>query len=253
VLAGEIFRPGVQWYSLFRFRDPGDTMYKRLADNRSAESMATRLRRHRFRILLDILAGLPKPVSILDIGGTQGYWEMMGLGPTADVHVTILNVYEQAVTLPRFAAVVGDARSMPQYGNRQFDVVFSNSTIEHVGDWQDQREMAREIERVGKYYYVQTPNRMFPVEPHFLFPGFQFLPIAARTWLLQHFDLGWHPRTRDYEKAREQVAGIRLLSGREMRMLFPRATLYRERLFGLTKSYVAHGASSVETAAATSP
>jgi hypothetical protein len=36
-------------------------------------------------------------------------------------------------------------------------------------------------------------------------------------------------------------------------MLFPRATLYRERLFGLTKSYVAHGASSVETAAATSP
>jgi hypothetical protein len=73
------------------------------------------------------------------------------------------------------------------------------------------------------------------------------------SWSAGSSARGWHPRTREYEKAREQVAGIRLLSGREMRMLFPRATLYRERLFGLTKSYVAHGASSVETAAATSP
>ncbi|HWS70973.1 MAG TPA: class I SAM-dependent methyltransferase, partial [Thermoanaerobaculia bacterium] len=69
----------------------------------------------------------------------------------------------------------------------------SNSVLEHVADMP---AMAREIRRVGRRWYVQTPNRWFPVEPHFLVPFFQFLPIATRAWLLTRFDLGWLTRTK---------------------------------------------------------
>lgn len=217
-------------------------MYKDLADNRSDTSMATRMRRRRFQLLIDMLKDLPRPVRILDIGGTQGYWEMMGLGPTLanELEVLLLNTYAQPVSLPNFKASVGDGRAMPQFADGEFDIVFSNSTIEHVGTADDQRRMADEVQRVGKRYYIQTPNRNFPIEPHFLFPFFQFLPVGVRAWLLQRFSLGWHARIPDAKKAREEVAGIRLITRREFERFFPKAEIYDERIAGLTKSFVAY-------------
>lgn len=40
-----------------------------------------------------------------------------------------------------------------------------------VGKERDQERMAAEILRVGRHCYVQTPNKNFPVEPHFIFPN----------------------------------------------------------------------------------
>lgn len=57
---------------------------------------------------------------------------------------------------------------MKQFQDNEFDAVFSNSVIEHVGDYEAQRQMANEIMRVGKRYFVQTPNFYFPIEPHIL-------------------------------------------------------------------------------------
>ncbi len=80
-------------------------------------------------------------------------------------------------------------------------------------------------------YFVQTPNRRFPIEPHYQFPFFQFLPGQVQRWLNDHFTLGWRDR------------GIwedtRLLSERELRRLFPDAEIHHERLLGLTKSLMA--------------
>ena len=101
--------------------------------------------------------------------------------------------------------------------------------IEHVGGYTDQQRMAGEIRRVGRRYFVQTPNRYFPIEPHFLFPGFQFLPESARRRLWR---LGM-PRT-PYE-------AIELLDAAELRELFPDAVILRERAAGLTKSLIAAG------------
>jgi hypothetical protein len=217
-------------------------IHRRYADNTSEQSLATRLRRQRFQILLDMLADLPRPVTILDIGGRQTYWEMMMAGSSLgdDLQIIPLNVEAQTVSLPNFTLVSGDGRAMPRFRAKQFDIVFSNSTIEHLGTFENQRQMAEEVRRVGKRYYVQTPNRYFPVEPHFLFPAFQFLPVAVRVWLLRHCQLGWYSRIPDRRQALREVASIRLLTKAEMKRLFPEARLFEERFLGLVKSFVAY-------------
>lgn len=215
-------------------------MFKRLADNRDQSSFAAQFRRKRFELLLSLLSHLDRPIQILDIGGTEEYWKMMGLNDDDQVFITLLNLARDKVTLPNVSSIVGDARSLKS-ANASFDVVFSNSVIEHVGTYDDQMLMAKEVCRVGKRYFVQTPNRNFPLEPHFLFPFFQYLPLAVRVLLVRNFNMGWFNKTRDAAKAEEIVESIRLLNRREFAMLFPESIIYEERIFGFVKSFVAYG------------
>jgi len=212
-------------------------LFKKIADMREADSLITQLRRRRFVLFRALLDRLPRPVRLLDVGGTQFFWEMMGFRGDQGLEITLLNL-APGWARPGFRSVVGDARDMRQFADQEFDVVFSNSVIEHVGQPDAQRQMAGEIKRVGKRYFVQTPNRNFPLEPHFFFPGFQFLPLPTRIWLLQHFDLGWYKKIPDYAAARHEVETIRLLSRREVTRLFPEGTLHKERFAGLTVSFV---------------
>jgi hypothetical protein len=214
-------------------------LFKRIADMREADSMVTRLRRKRFVLFRALLDRLPRPVRLLDVGGTQFFWEMMGFALDQDIQITLLNL-APIKTAPHVRCVVGDGRDMGQFGDQEFDLVFSNSVIEHVGTYAEQQKMADEIKRVGKRYFVQTPNRNFPLEPHFFFPGFQFLPLATRIWLLRHADLGWYKKTPDYATARREVETIRLLTRPEVARLFPEGTLHEERFAGLTVSFVVH-------------
>ncbi len=216
-------------------------LIRKLADNRTEDSLATHLRRKRFSLFQSLLSRLPRPIKILDVGGTQQFWQTMGFAGQEGLHIVILNLAAEKTASPLFQSVAGDARNMPEFSNREFDVVFSNSVIEHLGTWAGQQAMAREIQRVGQRFFVQTPNRYFPLEPHFLFPFFQFLPLSVRVWLVTHFNVGWYRRIPDQAKAREEVAAIRLLSQREVRRLFPHGTMYREKFFGLTKSFIAYG------------
>jgi hypothetical protein len=217
-------------------------LFRKLADNRHRDSWASRMRRKRLKLLLQLLDCVPRPIRILDVGGEENFWKTLlpELRDWQGVSVTLMNVFPQTVSTPNFTAVTGDARHMPQFADGEFDLVFSNSVIEHVGTFEDQQAMAAEVKRVGRRYLLQTPNYWFPIEPHFVFPCFQYLPIPVRTWLLQHVSLGWLPRTPDYNTARREVESIRLLTGREMKSLFPQAHLWRERLAGLTKSFVVY-------------
>jgi 2-polyprenyl-3-methyl-5-hydroxy-6-metoxy-1,4-benzoquinol methylase len=212
------------------------------ADNTNKRSVAARLRKQRFQLFTNMLNSIPPIVNVLDVGGTQGYWEMVAKGSSllAKVQVTLLNIQPLVTTLPNFTSMVGDARAMPQFADKQFDIVFSNSTIEHVSSFSDQKNIADEVIRVGKHYYVQTPNRYFPIEPHFVFPFFQFLPISIRVWLVQNFKLGWFPKITDYQKALSEVIGIRLMTKTEVKILFPDAAIFEEKYFGLVKSFIAY-------------
>lgn len=215
-------------------------MFKKMADNQNHASLSVQFRKRRFAFFLSLLSRLKQPIRILDIGGTESYWKMMGMGSENQIHITLLNLTKNVVTLPNLVSVAGDARKI-QLEDSSFDVVFSNSVIEHVGRYEDQLSMAREVARVGRCYFIQTPNRYFPLEPHFLFPFFQFFPSSVRAFLLQNFRLGWMEKTPDPKKARALVDGIRLLSKREFKSLFPQASIFEEKVFGIAKSFIAYG------------
>jgi ubiquinone/menaquinone biosynthesis C-methylase UbiE len=215
-------------------------MLKKAANNQNEQSLAVRLRRKRFAFFQSLLDGLERPVHILDIGGTEDYWKMMKLDMQKDVFITLLNLTQETTALPNVKSIAGDARRL-RFADLSFDVVYSNSVIEHVGSRLDQEQMAAEVRRVGKRYFIQTPNKNFPLEPHFLFPFFQFLPHKLRIVLLQNFNLGWFPKIADAAKAKEIVESIVLLNRKEFASMFPSASIYDEKLLGMTKSFVAFG------------
>jgi len=215
-------------------------LLEQLTDYHDPGSFVNRLRRRRFDFFLSLMARVPRPLTLLDVGGTQLFWMTMGPGFLEGVEVTLLNVGAERTTLPGFVSAAGDARDMGLFRDGQFDVVFSNSVIEHLYGYDGAASMAREVRRVGRRYFVQTPNRHFPIEPHFLFPCYQYLPRAVRVVLLRQLRLGHLGRIPERERACRTVDEIRLLSVREVRALFPRAHLYREKVFGLTKSVVAY-------------
>lgn len=214
------------------------SLVRKIADNRRGNSLAVKLRRKRFDLFKRLLSTIPKPLRILDVGGTEVFWEMMGFAEESDVDIILFNRSKIPVSYPNFTSIVGDARDMRRFGDDEYDIVFSNSLIEHVGDYEDQKKVADEIARIGKRYFVQTPNYYFPVEPHFLFPFFQYLPSKLKVFLLRRFNLGWYKKIKDYQKAAETPNSIRLLKGRELMQLFPGARIYRERVLGLTKSFI---------------
>jgi hypothetical protein len=209
-----------------------------------------KLRLRRFRLFLDLIETLPRPLSILDVGGTWQFWRDMGLAGRTEISILLLNRYAVSSPYTNLTSVAGDARHMPHFADQSFDIVFSNSVIEHVGSYADQQCMASEVRRIGRRYFVQTPNRFFPLEPHFLFPGFQFLPLAWRIGLAYHLRLGWASRQREWQTVVAEVSEIRLLTAREFRALFPEAVQVKETLLGLTKSFTAYAGFSAPACAA---
>jgi hypothetical protein len=219
-----------------------------MVDNRDPDSLASRMRRRRMRWFIRLLDDFPEPVRVLDVGGTREYWIMNSPRLPRRCRITLLNLTAVPVEgLPDTVSVAGDARRMPQFADREFDICFSNSVIEHVGSWADQESMAREVRRVAKAWFVQTPNRHFPLEPHFVFPGWQYFPVRLRAALHRRFDLGWMPRQPDPILARAEVERIRLLTASEMVRLFPDGRLVREMFGPFTKSLIALGRRGVSS------
>ena len=213
-------------------------LIKKVADNANQKSWSHQFRSKRFELFLSFINELPRPLRILDIGGTLAFWKAMGFNEE-QVSITLLNLTEQPVSGNHFLSVAGDATQL-NFPNQSFDIVFSNSVIEHLFTEENQIKMAAEVQRVGKYYFIQTPNYWFPLEPHWLFPFFQFLPFSFRVWLTQHFSLGHIPKCISKDAAQLQVREIQLLSKAQLQKLFPTATIYAEPLLIWNKSFVAH-------------
>lgn len=194
------------------------------------------------RMIEDILAEKGE-AHILDLGGTEKYWligEDFIQANRHRLHFTVVNNEEQAVEKSDLFTFAYDSATNPALcRGRSFDLVHSNSVVEHVGDWRDMEAFAANVRRLAPRYYVQTPNYWFGYEPHFRFPGFQYLPERVRVELLMRFSLGFFRRIADRAEAEEIVHHHRLLSTRQMRRLFPDATVSHEKVFGLNKSIIA--------------
>ncbi len=210
-----------------------------LVDLRNETSPANKFRRKRFELFLDIIQDIPKPIRILDVGGTQLFWKQMNFNNT-EVSIVLLNLELEKIEQQNILAMVGDARSMKQFGDKSFDIVISNSVIEHLANFEDQKKMAKEVERVGKRFFVQTPNKYFPLEPHFLMPYFASYPKRFKIFLLTHFDIGWFKKFSNKREAELFLTNFNLLSLRQMKILFPTALIYKEKFFGLSKSFIAY-------------
>jgi len=174
-------------------------------------------------------------VRVLDIGGTPQTWN--GESPDhSKFAITLVNIRSngEEVDDERFTAVEGDGTDLP-FANESFDIAFSNSVIEHVGTWEKQQVFAREARRVARKLWVQTPARSFPIEAHLLAPYIQYLPKSV-----QHRIVPWTPRgLLQPDVVHEIVDEVRLLSYREVKQLFPDCVILKERMLGLTKSYIA--------------
>ncbi len=209
-----------------------------LLKNRLTGKLQLKLRRKRFDFFRSLLGLLDKPIGILDIGGTLKFWETMGLEDMNDIHIMLLNLELFETKNPNFRSVKGDARNLKEYKDKQFDIVFSNSVIEHLESFDDQKRMADEARRVGKRYFIQTPNYWFPIEPHYRTIGFQFLPERAKIWAFRHLSVGRMKKITDKKLAEKEAKRLRLLSLTKLRKLFPEANVYKEKILSLTKSII---------------
>ena len=152
--------------------------------------------------------------------------------------MTIANLEPPARRNSRFDWVIADARRLP-FRDGAFEVAFSNSVIEHISGPGDREAFAAEIVRVGRRYYVQTPSRWFPIEPHLMTPFVHYLPRPLQRKLLRNFTV-WGVLVRPTPQGCDAfLRDIRLMTARDLRQLFPAAEIWRERALGLVKSLIA--------------
>lgn len=193
-------------------------------------------RKKRMALFLKIIKP-QQPERILDVGGTAYNWELT----SCNNEISLLNLSGMnnvnAKLSSNLSHVVGDGTAL-EYDDNEFDIVFSNSVIEHVGSLEKQRDYANEVCRVGKRIWIQTPAKEFFFEPHYITPFVHWLPKSLQKKLVRNFSL-WGLITRpNSEDVEAFVEHIRLLSLEEIRELFPNCTILKERFLFMTKAYL---------------
>jgi SAM-dependent methyltransferase len=208
-----------------------------------ASRLSYSVRRRMFRLFMDVMAP-GEDSAVLDLGVTcdeqskeSNYFEQMyphlhrvvcaGTEPAAHLEATYPGT--------RFVQVRPGER-LP-FADKQFDIVFSNAVIEHAGGAEQQRLFLREVSRVGKRFFITTPNRWFPVELHTGLPFLHFLPPRAYRKLLRWMGQEFYA----------SEANLNLLDRRALLRLFPEGSaveVARMRLMGVTSNLVAYGTSA---------
>lgn len=213
-------------------------LQKYLQSPYTSGSLGYKARAKRFQMLL---AHFPdfREMHVLDIGGDVRDWKSRL--NTRPAHVTILS-HETAMLgdpEPWMTPLHADACD-PETVPTGFDLIYSNSVIEHVGGPYRRRQFAENILRAGPHCWIQTPYRYFILEPHFVFPGFQFFPLTIQSRIAKRWPLAVpyaYPELEPIGYCLEHD----LLSKTELRLLFPMADILHERVGGFTKSLIAVG------------
>lgn len=172
------------------------------------------LRRQKLDLFVQFIGGTSTS-TLLDVGGGTGIdHEFVPLYRAFD-SVTVVNLMPAPPdlrALPNVRYEVADGCCLP-YESKSFDWVFSNAVLEYVGSQQRQRQFSDEIRRVARCgYFVTTPNKRFPIEPHSLLPFYQYL---SESWQRRVVHLSPY-YLKNYEE-------IRLLCAGQVRELFPEA------------------------------
>jgi hypothetical protein len=204
---------------------------------------SNRFRRKRLKRFLGLVDHIVRDkgfCKIIDIGGMSVCWlELESIWRDRPCHITLVNINDQPVPDGRFTSTVADACDLHQFRDLSFDLVHSNSVIEHVGAWSEQARMAKEVRRLAPRYFVQTPNFWFPIEPHLRLPLIHWLSEPVRVAAVMRRAHGFYPRAQTLDQAHRILDDARLLDVRAMTALFPDGVIERERFVGITKSLLA--------------
>ena len=162
-------------------------------------------------------------MTILDIGGQPEIWDFIKI----PLRITCLNLPGIATidhqTHHEIIYVEGDGCNMPEFHAGQFDFVFSNSVIEHVGDDKKRKQFANEVRRISKNYWIQTPYKYFPIEAHCGMPFWWLYPQVMRSFFITR----WRKKLPMWT---QMVEGTDVVSIEEMKALFPESNMLKEWL-----------------------
>jgi hypothetical protein len=209
----------------------------------NSKSLEFRFRQKRYqqiRALIDEIVLKSGHCRILDVGGTESYWTIASSHiDNPRIQVELINIEPQRTSRSNFRSFVGDACELGDLDDMSYDLVHSNSVIEHVGMWDNMLRFASNVRRLAPAYFVQTPYYWFPIEPHFRVPMFHWLPESIRYRLILTRSLGYMRKAISVSDAMRTVQSAALLDSLQYATLFPDAQIMRERFFGLTKSLLA--------------
>lgn len=214
-----------------------------LADRKSLEFQFRSKRFAKVEQLISTILAEKGSCEILDLGGTELYWtigEQFLRKHRGKISITLVNLERERVQDANlFKSMSGDASDLSLLDGQQFDMVHSNSVIEHVGDHQAMARFAANVRRLAPRYFVQTPNYWFPFEPHFRLPFFQYLPEWTRVEIIRHFAVGYFDKVPDSAEAWDIIKHHQMIGVRKMRRFFPDGDISFEKIGPLNKSIMA--------------
>ena len=182
------------------------------------DSISLRSRRRKLDLFLEELHPTPS-TSVLDVGadelgfgegdgcGTLNFFEELYPWPHRITALGLQDGSAFSASYPHVRYVQGDACALP-FADGEFDIVFSNAVIEHVGDRARQRRFVSEALRAGRRVFLTTPNRRFPIEVHTRLPFVHWFPDRLAQ---QAYDATGRGFAKD----------VHLLSKRSLESLFP--------------------------------
>ena len=216
--------------------------------NSSNQSIGKYLRKKRMKLFKKMIEKvfLSKGiVNILDIGGTVQYWKIIDREflKKNKVSITLLNLPNSQINHgdSNFFFIEGDATTniWEKINMNNFNLIHSNSVIEHVGNWEKMKSFANNIKVFKGDYYIQTPNFWFPIEPHCMTPFFQFFPLPLKIKLVSKFALGHWEKAKDVSHAMEIIESANLLNFAMISNLFEDSKIIKEKFLFLNKSFIA--------------
>jgi len=157
-------------------------------------------------------------------------------------NVSAINLSSEHISLikqyyPEVDVRVGDACNLP-WEDKHFDIVYSNAVIEHLGNFERQKKMATEIMRVGKSWFVTTPNRWYPFEFHMRLPFVTWLPRNGYIWFGQVISYN-HVKRKYMTGIRHD--SLRLMTAKELGRCFPSTRIIKQRVTFMAETLICVG------------
>jgi hypothetical protein len=212
-----------------------------LARSKAAEGRSALFKR--------FIASFTPPVRVIDLGGTVAMWERWGLSANDDLQIDLANNFSMDVNyrdaLPRsrtISKLTIDVSELTEADYARYDVIFSNSMLEHLASFEQQKLIAQKIVQSRSSYFIQVPNRNSLIDPHFahpIAPFFAAWPRSLQVAALQLSGLNGGKRARSPAQAEDRLRYYHPLSVSEMRSMFGDAKILIERSFGIPMSIVA--------------